>query len=197
MKKTLLSIFAVLSFSLAFTQTKSGIATFTTPAGWNSSQQGPTIVLEFAARKGDTCQITILKTESIAIVDKETFMKARLSRSKQGITYSKDAAAVIMTETNGIVSFSSRSIADPARPDQRYYLYSFSNKQATFFVQLYCNNINTCKESMNTFLASLLVDSVTTDESAVNTNKAKQDATKAKRSRKAAPAAPAAPAPIM
>jgi len=197
MKKTMFSIMAVLSFSLAFAQTKSGIATFTTPSGWRISQESPAIVLEYAARKGDTCQITILKTESIAVINKETFIKARLSRSRQGITYSKDADAVTMTETNGIVSFSSRSIADPARPDQRYYLYSFTNKQATFFVQLYCNNINTCKESMNTFLASLLVDSVTTDEPAANANKAKQDATKTKRSRKAAPAAPAAPAPMM
>jgi len=194
MKKTMLSIMAVLGCSLAFTQTKSGIATFTTPAGWNSSQIGTTTVLEYTAKKGDTCQITIMKTEPIAIIEKGLFLKARATRSKEGIVYSKNLTSVTMTEANGIISFNSRSIVNPARPDQRYYLYSFSNKQSTFFIQLYCNNINTCKKSMNAFLASLLVDSVNLEEPAAN---AKQNATKAKRSRKAAPAAPAAPAPMM
>lgn len=193
MKKTMLSILAVLFFSLAYAQTKSGIATFTVPDGWRSSQQGAATVLEYNARKADTCRISILKTEQIAITSKEAFIKVRASRSGAGIVYSKDQSSVTMTESNGIVSFSSRSNADPARPDQRYYLYSFSNKQATFFVQLYCNNVNTCKESMNAFLASLLVDSIATDEAAVN---AKPDGTKAKR-KKAASAAPAAPAPMM
>ena len=194
MKKTMLSIMAVLGCSLAFAQTKSGIATFTTPEGWSSSQKGMTTVLEYAAKKGDTCQITIMKTEAIAIIEKGLFLKARATRSKEGIVYSKDLSSVTMTEANDIISFNSRSIANPARPNQRYYLYSFSNKQSTFFIQLYCNNINTCKESMNAFLASLLVDSVPLEEPAAN---AKQNATKAKRSRKAAPAAPAAPAPMM
>lgn len=188
---------AALSFSLVYSQTKSGIATFTIPTGWKSSQKGTATVLDYSSRKGDTCQITIMGTEPIAITDKGMFMNASITRSKEGISYSKDLSSVTMTEANGIVSFNSRSTTDPARPDQRYYLYSFSNKQSTFFIQLYCNNINSCKKNMNAFLASLLVDSVSTDEPAVKA-KAKQETTPVKRTKKAAPAAvPAAPAPMM
>lgn len=189
MKRIILGLAAILCCSFAFAQIKSGIATFTVPAGWKSSQQGGSTVMEYSVRKGDTCRIQLLKTEDIAISSKEAYLKARKTRSGEGFSFSNDVSTITRSDKNGIVCHSSQSTADPAKPDQRYYVYAFSNKAKSFFVLLYCNNINSCKDAMNHFLSSILVDTITEDTPAVPGTKTKR--------KKAAPGAPAAPAPVM
>lgn len=179
-----------LSCFLTFAQTKSGIATFTIPSGWNSSTQGSYILLENVTKRGDTCQIRLYNTEAIAITTKESFARTRTTKSGKGIAFSKDPSAINQSEVNGIVCLSSQSIANPSKPDQRYFIYSFSNKQESYFVILYTNNINSCKDAMNNFLKSLLTDGLASEEPLTK-------GSNVKRKRKAAAAAPAAPAPMM
>lgn len=191
MNRIFLSLTMSLSCFLTFAQTKSGIATYTVPSGWNSSIQGSYVLLENATKRGDTCQIRLLNTEAVAITTKESFARTRTTKSGKGIAFSKDPSSINLSEINGIVCLSSQSIANPAKPDQRYYIYSFSNKQESYFVLLYTNNINSCKDAMNNFLKSLLTDELASEEPITK-------GSNVKRRRKAAPAAaPAAPAPMM
>lgn len=189
MKKIILLILSVCSFSLAFSQLKSGIATYTVPAGWSSSTEKSGIILTYSARKGDTCRIQLLNTEKTAITTKEAFVKIRKSKAGAEFEFSRDLSTVSMTDVNGIVSICSRSVENPAKPEQRYFIYSFSNKTQTFFVLFYCNNVTLCKDAMNAFISNLVVELPVTETGTSGTH--------IKAKRKAAGAAPAAPAPIM
>lgn len=186
MKKLLVFALLLLSAGSITAQTKFGIATYTSPEGWQITQQHGAVVLENKQVKNKVCRITISATEKAVVNNVTVYMKYRQSKSPEGISYNKTAKSVVQKEAGSLnCFFSGSSVANEA--GVKNFFYSFTNGQSSFFVQLYTNDAG-CITAFTSFMTTLLVD---TDDDAGS------GASKAKAKRKAAPAAPAAPAPMM
>ena len=185
MKKHLLPVLLLLCAGQLFAQTKLGIATYTVPAGWQSTSGRSSVVLENKMKKGGLCRVTIYNTEKGAVNTTAGYLEQRKNKNAGNTRYSQSEKQVVKTETNGNIGFSSYGTGTVNEKEVRVYFYSFTNGQETFFVELVTDN-NDCVNAFNQFLTSLLIDPVSTGAQ-----------TNARAKRKAAGAAPAAPAPIM
>lgn len=168
-----------------FSQSKFGIATYTVPFGWQSTQQASSIVLENKNSKAALCRITIYGTENTAVTTANTYLQYRAGKNGTNARFNPNLKQVVKTETNGNIGFSSGGTGTVNEKEVRIYFYSFTNGKETFFVELLTGS-NDCTTAFNQFLTSLLIDPA-----------AEETSGNAKRKRKAAPAAPAAPAPMM
>ncbi len=191
MKKYIFFALLLVATGHLFAQTKSGIATYTVPAGWQSTAGTSSVVLENSTKRGGLCKITIYNTEKGAVNTAASYLQQRKSKNTTNARYNQNAKQVTRTETNGNIGFSSYGSSTVNEKEVRVYFYSFTNGKETFFVELLTDS-NECIEEFNKFLTTLLIDPVTDEASESNGSKSK-----AKRARKAAPAAPAAPAPMM
>jgi hypothetical protein len=192
MKKYLLPVLMLFCAGQLLAQNKLGIATYTVPAGWQSTTGTSSVVLENTTKKGGLCKITIYNTEKGAVNTAAAYLQQRKTKNAANARYTQNAKQLVKTETNGNIGFSSYGGSTVNEKELRVYFYSFTNGQESFFVELVTDN-NDCITAFNQFLATLLVDPATDETSESNGSKSK-----AKRGRKAAPAAvPAAPAPMM
>lgn len=186
MKKFFLPVLLLFCAGQLLAQNKLGIATYTVPAGWQSTTGTSSVVLENTTKKGGLCKISIYNTEKGAVNTAASYLQQRKSKNTTNARYNQNARQLVKTETNGNIGFSSYGNSTVNGKEVRVYFYSFTNGQETFFVELVTDN-NDCITAFNQFLATLLVDPV-----------AEVTSGHAKRSKKAAPAAaPAAPAPMM
>jgi len=185
MKQYFIPVLLLLCAGNLFSQNKLGIATFTVPFGWQSTQQSSSIVLENKNSKGSLCRITIFGTENTAVTSANTYLQYRAGKNGMNARYTASLKQVVRTETNGNIGFSSGGIGTVNEKEVRIYFYSFTNGKETFFVELLTDS-NACTTEFNQFLNSLLIDPAAEEASG-----------NAKRRKKAAPAAPAAPAPMM
>lgn len=167
-------------------QTKFGIATYTTPAGWQLNQQAATVILNKSQAKGKSCHITIFATEKTAVNSEALFLKQLAVKAGNGSKYDKNLKAVKRSELNGNICYGAKGTAESEGKQVTAYFYSLTNNKQTFFVQLLSDD-DACINDFKSFWASLMVD--TGQEEAAPSN--------ARAKRKAAPAAPAAPAPMM
>lgn len=191
MKQYFLPVLLLLCAGNLFSQSKFGIATYTMPSGWQSTQQAFSIVLENKNIKAALCRITIYGTENTAVTTTNTYLQYRAGKNGTNARFNPNLKQVVKTETNGNIGFSSGGTGTVNEKEVRIYFYSFTNGKETFFVELLTDS-NECTEAFNKFLTTLLIDPVTEEASESNGTRSK-----AKRARKAAPAAPAAPAPMM
>lgn len=191
MKKILLPVLLLFCAGQLLAQNKLGIATYTVPAGWQSTTGTSSVVLENSTKKGGLCKITIYNTEKGAVNTAASYLQQRKSKNTTNARYNQNTKQLGRTETNGNIGFSSYGSSTVNEKEVRVYFYSFTNGKETFFVELLTDS-NECTEEFNKFLTTLLIDPATDEASESNGSKSK-----AKRARKAAPAAPAAPAPMM
>lgn len=184
MKKFLLPVLLLFCAGQLLAQNKLGIATYTVPAGWQSTPGTSSVVLENNTKRGGLCKITIYNTEKGAVNTAASYLQQRKAKNTTNARYNQNTKQLGRTETNGNIGFSSYGSSTVNEKEVRVYFYSFTNGQESFFVELVTDN-NECITAFNQFLATLLVDPV-----------AEASSGHAKR-KKAAPAAPAAPAPMM
>lgn len=185
MKHYFLPVLLLLFAGNLFSQNKLGIATYTMPFGWQSSQQTSSIVLENKNSKGTLCRITIYETENTAVTSANTYLQYRAGKNGTNARFNASIKQVVKTETNGNIGFSSYATSTMNEKEVSVHFYSFTNGKQTFFIELLTGS-NDCTTAFNQFLTSLLIDPATEETSG-----------NAKRKKKAAPAAPAAPAPMM
>lgn len=185
MKQYFLPALLLLFAGNLFSQTKFGIATYTVPSGWQSTQEASSIVLEDKNSKGSLCRITIFSTEKTAVTTASAYLQYRAGKNGMNARFNPSLKQVVKTETNGNIGFSSYATSTMNEKEVSVHFYSFTNGKQTFFIELLTGS-NDCTTAFNQFLTSLLIDPATEETSG-----------NAKRKRKAAPAAPAAPAPMM
>jgi len=177
----LIILYMTITFSVV-AQTDYGIASFSTPIGWQSVQQAASLELQPKRSNGNICRITISASIRMSINTADAYLQYRSGNNSEGYKYSESRKAITRSEANGIVNFFSYGTGISGDSKVWSYFYSFTNGQQSFFVHLVTDD-NSCVGTFNSFLSSLQVEEASTGA-------------KAKR-RKAAPAAPAAPAPMM
>lgn len=190
MKQYFLPVLLLLCAGNLFSQNKLGIATYTVPFGWQSTQQASSIVLENKKSKGALCRITIYGTENTAVTTANAYLQYRAGKNGTNARFNASIKQVVKTESNGNTCFSSVGTGTVNEREIRIHFYSFTNGSETFFVELLTGS-NECTGEFNQFLTTLLMDPA----SEPSGNGGTQNTRKKK---KAAPAAaPAAPAPMM
>ncbi|RYD82728.1 MAG: hypothetical protein EOP53_02890 [Sphingobacteriales bacterium] len=185
MKKITMICLMLLSLYQVKAQEVFGKATFTVPAGWQSTRTATTITMENAAKKGVVCKIIISTTEKGGVITDAEYLQYRTLHGGTGITYQNRKVAVTKYEAEGLISFFSKGSTTQQRVPVQSYFYSLSNGKQTLYYQLLTNN-NSCISEFNQFMATLTMELEQTEQGQANA-----------RARKAAPAAPAAPAPMM
>ncbi len=187
MKQTIITVLLFLFAGSISAQTKFGIATFTTPAGWQANQQQHTMVLDKGQTKGQSCSITIFSTEQAAVNGEAIFLKYLAAKTGAAMRFDKNLKAVKRSEQNGNICYGTKGTAQNADKQATAYFYAVTNGKQTFFIQLISDG-DACTNDFKNFWAGLLVDPAAQEEAATSNAKRK----------KAAPAAvPAAPAPMM
>lgn len=190
MKNYILPLLLLFCAGNLFSQNKFGIATYTVPAGWESTQEASAVVMENTKGKGTLCRITIFQTEKTVVNTAAIYLQYRSGKNGTKARFNPNQKQVIRTESNGFISFSSGGTSMINESAVKSHFYSFTNNKETFFVELLTDS-NVCTDEFNRFLSSLLIDPASEERSGnIGTN--------ATRRKKAAPAAvPAAPAPMM
>jgi len=107
MKHYFLPVLLLLYAGNLFSQTKFGIATYTVPSGWQSTQQTSSIVLENKNSKETLCRITIYGVEKTAVTTANTYLQYRAGKNGTNARFSPNLKQVVKTETNGNIGFSS------------------------------------------------------------------------------------------
>ncbi|HQV87437.1 MAG TPA: hypothetical protein PKZ90_15985 [Chitinophagaceae bacterium] len=189
MKNYMLPVLLLCTCNL-FSQNKIGIATYTVPEGWKTTQEASVVMLENKQGKGTLCRITIFETEKTAVNTAAIYLQYRTSKNGTKARFNPGQKQVIRTESNGFISFYSGGTSTVNESNVKSHFYSFTNNKETFFVELLTDS-NVCTEEFNRFLSSLLIDPASEERSGnIGTNAARR--------KKAAPSAvPAAPAPMM
>ncbi len=184
MKQLVFSIAFFCNAVIGFAQTNFGIASFTVPKGWQTSDQDGSMVLENIKGREGRCRIFITPTQNNIINSTDLHMQTRTNLSSGMYRYSTSFRSITKTDVNDILIFGSaaRSGTKGESADVSYF-YTYTNGQQSFTIQIISSSAE-CLTTATAFLNSVYVLEPLTNA-------------KAKRSRKAAPAAPAAPAPMM
>ncbi|MFY7840250.1 MAG: hypothetical protein ACOVP7_08230 [Lacibacter sp.] len=183
MKQILFMLACTCVTAISFAQTSFGIASFTVPLRWQSSEQNGSMILENPKATTGRCRIVITPAQNGIVNSADAHIQTRSKLSEGTYRYSTSLKAIVKTDVNGILIFGSAArAATKGESADVSYFYTYTNGQQSFTIQIISSSAE-CLATATAFLNSVQVLEPLTN-------------VKAKR-RKASPAAPAAPAPVM
>lgn len=110
MKKLFLLSFTLSLMLQVSAQSKHGIVTYTTPAGWYETQSGSSIVLNSGKSKGATCRITIFATDASVVNDEGMFIKLLSSKLEEHIKFDKTPESVKRAALNKNICYGTKAV---------------------------------------------------------------------------------------